>query len=117
MKVYWSWKTTLKKSARIRRAEAYLIDVDSLDEEKLSLTTAGFYTATHCFYDKHGYTKTAFQIKVVPGTQANLVDSVTLRFAVPVTKIFVHLNYNMKTEASDICNLKTTLINSWTKSM
>ena len=59
--------------------------------EKLSLTTTAFYTATHCFYDKRGYTKTAFQVKVVPGAEANLA-SVTLQFAVPVTKIIVHLN-------------------------
>ena len=65
-------------------------------------------TAAHCFYNERGYTKTASQVEVVPGTHANLADPITLRFAVPVAKIIVHPGYNTRTKANDICMLKVS---------
>ena len=65
-------------------------------------------TAAHCFYGDKGYTRTADELEIVPGTQADLTDPVTRRFAVPVTKIIVHPNYNTKTQANDIAMLKVS---------
>ena len=65
-------------------------------------------TAAHCFCDERGYFRTASEVEVVPGTQANLADLVTLKFAVPVTKIIVHPNYNTRTKANDVALLKVS---------